>query len=288
MENPWRRRVRQSLRIDLCVHFIPVDGSPAVTSCNRFSKAWMTAGSFFFDRLTATTRLAYSVGGILKGLFQVCKTTANRVWAHAGNLSYVFDGSSTRLACQVGNEQASPFFVKGCDHPIDGSMLFSSGTLGRFSTILTGTLANPSMYCSGHNNLPPLRLPRQGKLIIPETFKLFPDSSLRPASWLALLSRTFTFELAPTRSPSISVEYDYVDKQSIPTAGLSPASPTALWAAGHRISPPPLQKCETKTEWSTFWGPLQVPVRLKERLGGSQPESAPILATVQTTQAKNE
>ena len=65
-----------------------------------------------------------------------------------------------------------------------------------------------------------------------------PQELLRPASWLALLSRTFTFELAPTRSPSISVEYDYVDKQSIPTAGLSPASPTALWAAGHRISPP--------------------------------------------------
>ena len=61
-----------------------------------------------------------------------------------------------------------------------------------------------------------------------------PQELLRPASWLALLSRTFTFELAPTRSPSISVEYDYVDKQSIPTAGLSPASPTALWAAGHR------------------------------------------------------
>ena len=63
-----------------------------------------------------------------------------------------------------------------------------------------------------------------------------PQELLRPASWLALLSRTFTFELAPTRSPSISVEYDYVDKQSIPTAGLSPASPTALWAAGHRNS----------------------------------------------------
>ena len=63
-----------------------------------------------------------------------------------------------------------------------------------------------------------------------------PQELLRPASWLALLSRTFTFELATTRSPSISVEYDYVDKQSIPTAGLSPASPTALWAAGHRIS----------------------------------------------------
>jgi hypothetical protein len=65
-----------------------------------------------------------------------------------------------------------------------------------------------------------------------------PQALLRPASWLALLSRTFPFELAPTRSPSISVEYDYVDKQSIPTAGLSPASPTALWAAGHHLSPP--------------------------------------------------
>src|SRR5208337_3447313 len=71
-----------------------------------------------------------------------------------------------------------------------------------------------------------------------------PQELLRPASWLALLSRTFTFELAPTRSPSISVEYDYVDKQSIPTAGLSPASPTALWAAGHRISP---WKCSVRT-----------------------------------------
>ena len=38
---------------------------------------------------------------------------------------------------------------------------------------------------------------------------------LRPASWLALLSRTFTFELALTGSPSVSVEYDYVGKQSI-------------------------------------------------------------------------
>ena len=60
---------------------------------------------------------------------------------------------------------------------------------------------------------------------------------LRPASWLALLSRTFTFELSLTGSPSISVEYDYVDKQSISTAGLSPASPTALWAAEQSLTP---------------------------------------------------
>ena len=55
---------------------------------------------------------------------------------------------------------------------------------------------------------------------------------LRPASWLALLSRTFTFELSLAGSPRANVEYDYVGKQSIPTTGLSPASSTALWAAG--------------------------------------------------------
>ena len=79
-----------------------------------------------------------------------------------------------------------------------------------------------------------------------------PQELLRPASWLALLSRTFTFELW-TRSPSIGVEYDYVDKQSIPTAGLSPASPTALWAAGHRISRHRISRngimgCRTRSE----------------------------------------
>ena len=60
---------------------------------------------------------------------------------------------------------------------------------------------------------------------------------LRPASWLALLSRTFTFELALTGSPQANIEYDYVGKQPIPTTGLSPASRTALWAAEQRLTP---------------------------------------------------
>ena len=70
------------------------------------------------------------------------------------------------------------------------------------------------------------------------------DPSLRTAStilWLrgllqsairaSPLSMTFTFELALAGSPRTNVEYDYVGKQSIPTTGLSPASPSALWAA---------------------------------------------------------
>ena len=60
---------------------------------------------------------------------------------------------------------------------------------------------------------------------------------LRPANWLALLSRTFTFELSLAGSPQANVEYNYVDKQSISTTGLSPASPAALWAAEPGLTP---------------------------------------------------
>ena len=56
---------------------------------------------------------------------------------------------------------------------------------------------------------------------------------------LALLSRTFMFELALSGSPRASVEYNYVGKQSIPTTGLSPASLTALWAAELGLTPRP-------------------------------------------------
>src|SRR5208282_5174710 len=67
--------------------------------------------------------------------------------------------------------------------------------------------------------------------------ELKPWLIVRPASWLALLSRTFTFELSLAGSPRASVEYNYVGKQSIPTTGLSPASPTALWAAELGLTP---------------------------------------------------
>ena len=68
--------------------------------------------------------------------------------------------------------------------------------------------------------------------------ELKPELILRPASLLALLTRTFTFELALAGSPRASVEYDYVGKQSIPTTGLSPASPAALWAAEQGLTSP--------------------------------------------------
>ncbi len=46
---------------------------------------------------------------------------------------------------------------------------------------------------------------------------------LRPASWLAPFRGRLHSSLRQPRSPWISVEYDYVGKQSIPTTGLSPA-----------------------------------------------------------------
>ncbi len=82
-----------------------------------------------------------------------------------------------------------------------------------------------------------LHLPVEGSAItlvvsrLQSSLRAYFALMLRPASWLALLSRTFTFELALAGSPRTNVKYDYVGKQSIPTTGLSPASPTALWAA---------------------------------------------------------
>ena len=73
------------------------------------------------------------------------------------------------------------------------------------------------------------------------TLSLSPWLMLRPASWLALLSRTFTFELSLAGSPWANVEYNYVGKQSIPMTGLSPASPTALWAAEQGLVAGPFQ-----------------------------------------------
>jgi hypothetical protein len=51
-------------------------------------------------------------------------------------------------------------------------------------------------------------------------------------------TRAFTFELSPRESPHWSVEYNYVGKQPIPTAGLAPAGHAALWAAagGNRVN----------------------------------------------------
>jgi hypothetical protein len=86
-----------------------------------------------------------------------------------------------------------------------------------------------------------LHLPVTGSAItlrvsrLQSSFRAYFALVLRPASWLALLSRTFTFELALAGSPRTNVEYDYVGKQSIPTTGLSPASPTALWAAEQEL-----------------------------------------------------
>ena len=57
---------------------------------------------------------------------------------------------------------------------------------------------------------------------------------LRPGRLLALPERTFTLELSAAGSPRTDVEYDYVGRQPVPTAGLAPASHAALWAAHSR------------------------------------------------------
>ena len=116
-----------------------------------------------------------------------------------------------------------------------GSPIYSAGLCSRAASLtpVAPKSANDCCFLFGIS----LRLVNTGSAITLDVSRL--QSSfraqlvliLRPASWLALLTRTFTFELSLTGSPQGSVEYDYVGKQSTPTTGLSPASPTALWAA---------------------------------------------------------
>ncbi len=49
--------------------------------------------------------------------------------------------------------------------------------------------------------------------------------------------KTSVFSGRKPQAGNCCVEYDYVGKQSIPTTGLSPASPTALWAAELDLTP---------------------------------------------------
>ena len=125
---------------------------------------------------------------------------------------------------------------RGCSPPRSGSPIYSAGLCSRAASLtpVVPKSANDCCFLFGVS----LHLLVTGSAITLVVSRL-QSSSLRayfalmsrPASWLALLSRTFTFELSLAGSPRASVEYNYVDKQSISTAGLSPASPTALWAA---------------------------------------------------------
>jgi len=122
-----------------------------------------------------------------------------------------------------------------------GSPIYSAGLCSRAASLtpVAPKSANDCCFLFGIS----LHLPVTGSAItlvvsrLQSSLRAYFALMLRPASWLALLSRTFTFELALAGSPRTNVEYDYVGKQSIPTTGLSPASPTALWAAEPDLTP---------------------------------------------------
>ncbi len=116
-----------------------------------------------------------------------------------------------------------------------GSPICSAGLGSRADshTPVTPKSADDCCFLFGFS----LHLPVKGSAItlvvsrLQSSLRAYFALMLRPASWLALLSRTFTFELSLAESPRTSVEYNYVGKQPIPTTGLSPVSQTALWAA---------------------------------------------------------
>ena len=73
-----------------CESIYASTSSPWTASCRNILQQILQRlddGRIFFSTGLRPPPAGVSVGGILKGLFLVCKTTANRVRAHAGNLS---------------------------------------------------------------------------------------------------------------------------------------------------------------------------------------------------------
>src|SRR5271157_331424 len=161
---------------------------------------------------------------------------SRRVIAYYG---LIRDSESLSATYGFAAEAAAPKEI-GLGWGSRGSPIYSAGLCSRAASLTPVApksandccfLLGSSLHLLGTGSAITLRVSR-----LQSSFRAYFALILRPASWLALLSRTFTFELALAGSPRTNVEYDYVGKQSIPTTGLSPASPTALWAANQEQS----------------------------------------------------
>ena len=162
---------------------------------------------------------------------------SRRVIAYYG---LIRDSESLSATYEFAAESAAPKEI-GFGWESRGSPIDSAGLCSRAASLtpVAPKSANDCYFLLGLS----LHLLEKGSAItldisrLQSSFRAYFALILRPASWLALLSRTFTFELSLAGSPRASVEYNYVGKQSIPTTGLSPASPTALWAAEQGLTP---------------------------------------------------
>ena len=120
---PRRRRAAHSFRVDLCVHFRAVIGSPAVTSWSNWSNAPTRSGSFFFDRLAAPARLP-SAGGIdTLRLQEFPLPPVDRRATQPGDDRQPCDPSPTVGRRPEPGEQPPPLLVQNGDQLIDGPML---------------------------------------------------------------------------------------------------------------------------------------------------------------------
>ena len=156
---------------------------------------------------------------------------SRRVIAYYG---LIRDSESLPVTYEFAAGAAAPKEI-GMRWEFRGSPIYSAGLCSRAASH-TPVAPKSAIDCCFPFGIS-LHLPVKGSAItlvvsrLQSSLRAYFALMLRPASWLALLSRTFTFELSLAGSPRTNVEYNYVDKQSIFTTGLSPASPTALWAA---------------------------------------------------------
>ena len=118
-----RRRAAHSFRVDLCVHFRAVIGSPAVASWSNWSNASTRSGSFFFDPLAAPARLTSAGGVDALRLQEFLLPPVDRRATQPGDDRQPCDPSPTVNCRPEPGEQPPPLLVQNGDQSIDGLVL---------------------------------------------------------------------------------------------------------------------------------------------------------------------
>src|SRR5512143_526433 len=124
---PRRRRAAHSFRVNLCVHFRAVIGSPAVASWSNWSNASTRSGSFFFDPLAVPAWLPSAGGVDALRLQEFPLPPVDRRATQPGDDRQPCDPSPTVDRRPEAGEQPTPLLIQDGDQLIDGPMLLDDG-----------------------------------------------------------------------------------------------------------------------------------------------------------------
>lgn len=148
---PFRLSSRASLRDVLRVHFNPVIGSPAVTSCNSFSNAFSIPGCFFQPAsalllVAVSLKLDFASDVPLHPALDKCIPTQTCNLRQLRNISF--------LTCQNANKTSFVSFVQAHQNTVDCFVFLRYSTIWMQHTNFTSTLMKRFRRFARHSACP--------------------------------------------------------------------------------------------------------------------------------------